>query len=728
MRSSKDELRSRLLAVFREEAADHLRSITGEMARLDATPGDEEAALAAVNGLFRTVHTLKGAARSLSIRTIEQACHEIEDLCSALVNRRAALDGRTRAVLHELADDLGAITAESLARFADAASVPGNPPELSEPAPPLAPEGGEAGPPRPGTAAARPAPLSRSGAPAFVRLDVDHIQRLGMMAEDLLAPKLATRARLDEARGIAADLAAVRLRRAAAGRPRDAGEGDDLRALDESLRHLLAALSEDERLLRSVVDRLVVELRQARMMPATDLLAVFPAMAADLGREAGKAIRWQASGGDLLIDRQIAELIKDPLLHVVRNAVDHGIEPAEERQRLGKPAEGTVAVAIAPVDGGRVRIEVSDDGRGIDAAAVRAAAVRSRLHTREAMASWSDAEVMDLVFHPTLSTTSMISAVSGRGLGLAIVRERAERLGGDARVVRSAPGAGTAIALEVPAALANFRGIGMRAGAATIVCPLETVERSIGLPALDCEMALRRGGLQLDDEVMPIGELAAVLGLAPAHDDGRGPAMRSGVVLRQGGRRGVILVDALIGECEVVVKELRPPLLRVRNVMAAGLMGSGELSLVLRVGDVLDALASRAGKVAQPVERRRRHGKARLLVVDDSITTRAMEVGLLEAAGYEVRAAADGAEAWSILQDGEFDAVISDVDMPNMDGFALTEKIRADRRLSDLPIVLVTALERREDHDRGIRLGANAYMLKSAFDQSMLIDLVRRVL
>ena len=190
----------------------------------------------------------------------------------------------------------------------------------------------------------------------------------------------------------------------------------------------------------------------------------------------------------------------------------------------------------------------------------------------------------------------------------------------------------------------------------------------------------------------------------------------------------MVIVDDIIGDCEVVVKELRPPLLRVRHILTTGLLGSGELSLVLRVGDVLDTLSTRGQRVERGLDRRRRQGKPRLLVVDDSITTRAMEVGLLEAAGYEVKAAADGMEAWTALQGGEFDAVISDVDMPNMDGFELTEKVRADRKLKDLPIVLVTALERREDHDRGLRLGANAYMLKSAFDQSMLIDLVRRVL
>lgn len=337
-----------------------------------------------------------------------------------------------------------------------------------------------------------------------------------------------------------------------------------------------------------------------------------------------------------------------------------------------------------------------------------------------------DIEAVDLIFQSSLSTRGVISAMSGRGLGLAIVRERAERLGGSVQL-QTRPGAGTTLRLEVPAALANFRGIGVRAGEAAFICPRDAVERTLSLDPQAYEAARARGALQLDGDLLPFGHLGHVLGQEASELPVSG-ALRACVVLRQGARRGVLVVDEVTGDAEVVVKELRPPLLRVRHVLAAGLTGTGHLALILRTADVLDTLASRPRRAGELPRPSRRAGKPRLLVVDDSLTTRAMEVGLLEAAGYEVAAAADGMEAWASLQSGTFDAVVSDVDMPNMDGFELTEKIRADGRLKDLPIVLVTALEKREDHDRGLRLGANAYMMKSAFDQSMLIDLVRRVL
>ncbi|MEP9380547.1 response regulator [Aquabacter sp. CN5-332] len=735
-RGAKDELRIRLLAIFREEAADHLRSIAHEMAALEQTP-EGDGAQASLDRLFRIVHTLKGAARSLSVRPVEKLCHEIEDLCGEVVQQRAVFDAEAHDVLRDLTECLAAATAQALATPAPSPTAP----KVEEPpAPPLPPAAQaapvpsrpprEAPPERPAPAQPQGPPPSLAVAPVFVRIATDHVQRLGLMAEDLLVPRLAAQSRLEEARRLLAEVSALR-RECQSGDVRGEGRAtrtamtEGLRAAEQATRQLTASLAEDTRALRSVADALIVELRRARMMPAGEMLAVFPAMVVDLAREAGKEVIWRAAGADLLIDRQVAELIKDPLIHMVRNAVDHGIEPPPQRVAAGKPAQGTITLSIEPAEGGRVAIELSDDGAGIDLAAVRAAAVRGRLLAPEEAQAMPDVDALDMVFQSSLSTRGVISAVSGRGLGLAIVRERAERLGGTVQLT-SRPGAGTVMRLEVPAALANFRGVGVRSGGLQLVWPRDAVERTIGLSAEEYEAARMRGVLAVNGELLPMGDLGYALGQAPSPVAVEG--LRSAVLVRHGTRRGVLVVDEVTGECEVVVKELRPPLLRVRNVLAAGLLGTGRLALILRPADVLEALAQKVRRRAAEPRPVRRPGKPRLLIVDDSLTTRAMEMGLLEAAGYEVHAAADGVEAWAALQTRDFDAVVSDVDMPNMDGFELTGRIRADARLRQLPVVLVTALERREDHERGIRLGANAYMMKSAFDQSMLIDLVRRVL
>lgn len=741
--TSKDELRIRLLAIFREEAADHLRAIAREVSGLEreTRPAQVDEQL---EQLFRTVHTLKGAARSLSIGSIERLCHEIEDLCSE--GREAgAFDPVARMLLRELTDELVHVTRQALAGPAAAPPAPpeksAEPPSPPPPPPmPVAPEPPPAAPPPPPAVEsgrkprARPEPrpdprplelvapaMEMAGGPGFVRLETSRLQRLGLMAEELIGPRLAMQARVDEARDLVGRLAALHADEGPSERPKE------LRAAEQSARQFLASLAEDNRTLRGVIDGLVEELRRTRMMPASELLAVFPAMVADLAGEIGKDVVWRALGADLLIDRQIAERIKDPLIHIVRNAVDHGIEPAEARAAAGKPAQGVVSLNLEPAEGGRVAIEVADDGAGIDLPGLREAAVRNRFVSREEATHLSDEAVAEMVFESSLSTRTVISPVSGRGLGLAIVRERVERLGGSVHIA-STPGRGTVLRLEVPAALANFHGIGARAGDAFVIWPREAVERSLALPEDAYEAALARGAVQIDDVLLPFGSLAHVLGQPPEAAPAGRRGLRSCLVIRYKERRGVLAVDEVTGNCEVVVKELRPPLLRVRHVLAAGLLGNGRLGLILRTADVLDTLINHPRRAAPAPRPMRRQGKPRLLVVDDSITTRAMETGLLEAAGYEVHAASDGMEAWTVLQNGEFDAVISDIDMPRMDGFELTERIRADARLKRLPIVLVTALEKREDHERGLRLGANAYMMKSAFDQSMLIDLVRRVL
>lgn len=758
--TSKDELRIRLLAIFREEAADHLRAIARDVSELEreTQPAQVDERL---EQLFRTVHTLKGAARSLSIGSVERLCHEIEDLCSE--GRQAgAFDAESRELLRELTDQLVATTRRALEAPAPApvpppTAAPGRgaePPPAPIPRPPAAPEPPAAAPvsPPPTVATGRkpeakpaakaeaktrakpdtkPAPrplelvapaVEMAGGPGFVRLETTRLQRLGLMAEELIGPRLAMQARVDEARDLVGRLASLHADEGSAER-----HPKELRAAEQTARQFLASLAEDNRTLRGVIDGLVEELRRTRMMPVSELLAVFPAMVDDLAGDVGKDVVWRTRGADLLIDRQIAERIKDPLIHMVRNAVDHGIEPAEVRAKAGKPAQGVISLNLEPAEGGRVAIEVADDGAGIDLPALREAAVRNRFVSREDAARLSDEAVTEMVFESSLSTRTVISPVSGRGLGLAIVRERVERLGGSVHIA-STPGKGTVLRLEVPAALANFHGIGARAGETFVIWPREAVERSLALPEDVCEAALARGAVQIDDVLLPFGALGHVLGQPPEAAPGDRRSLRSCLVIRDKERRGVLAVDEVTGNCEVVVKELRPPLLRVRHVLAAGLLGNGRLGLILRTADVLDTLINHPRRAAPAPRPVRRQGKPRLLVVDDSITTRAMETGLLEAAGYEVHAASDGMEAWTVLQSGEFDAVISDIDMPRMDGFELTERIRADARLKQLPIVLVTALEKREDHERGLRLGANAYMMKSAFDQSMLIDLVRRVL
>ena len=661
-----DEIQARLRAMFQAEAGEHLDALREGFGELAREPERSRAA-ELVEESFRAIHTLKGAARSVGRRDIERRCQECESVLSALKRERAVPDDGTLARLRQATEDI-----ERLLHGAPAPSRPVAPPRHQE----------------------------------TIRLDAAKLDSLLLEGEDLLALKLAAAARANEADELVAELSALH---------RDAGRDDaGLRAVEARARALHARLETDRRATASGVDGLVQAAWHARMMPVATVLDLFPQMVRDLAHSAGKEVDWGTAGGaELEVDRRILETLKDPLIHLVRNAVGHGIEPPGERETAGKPRRGRVTASVATTASRRIRIVVEDDGGGIDVGRVREAAVRSRLVDAPAAAQLSDESALALLYRSGLSTSHVITDVSGHGLGLAIVKERVERLDGEISI-ESRPGRGTAVRMTVPVAIAGFHGLLVRAGGQRFLVSIGAVERVV---------AGSGASVRWQDEALPAADLATLLGLpaAPAGPD----AVPACLIVRGAGATAGVLVDEVLGDREVTVKQLEPPLLHVRHVAAAGLLGSGDVALILRPADLVRSV--RDGLVAQPPPEAPPTGPPLVLVVDDAITTRAMERSLLEAAGYRVLVAADGVDAWTALQEHPVDLVVSDIDMPRMDGFDLTSRIRADPALAGLPVVLVTALESREDKERGIRLGANAYVVKSSFEESNLLEIIRRL-
>jgi two-component system, chemotaxis family, sensor kinase CheA len=500
---------------------------------------------------------------------------------------------------------------------------------------------------------------------------------------------------------------------------------EELRSVETSARALAKTLRGENSMLAASVDELYEEMRQVRMRPAASILDAFPLMVRDLCRETGKEVDWELVGGQLEIDRKVLDLVKDPLIHLVRNAIDHGIEDPDVREAAGKSRRGRVTVTIAPAEGGRIRIVIADDGRGFALGAIREAAVRAHVGSADHVARLSDADVADLAYAAGVSTSPVITSISGHGRGLAIVRERLERVEGRIST-QSSEGAGTEICLEVPASIVTYRALLVGSEGVRYLLPLESVQHVFGLPHNEVAASLARGFLANAGNTLAFGRLSTILGLPTMANTNDGQATLPCVVVRSGDRQGILLVDEVHGEHEVVIKDLGPPLRRVRNVLALALLGTGALVLVLRPLDVLMSIHTRPAADGRALNAAIPN-VVRILVVDDSITTRTMERNLFEAAGYGVRVAADGVDAWNIVQTEDINVVVSDVDMPRMDGFELTTRIRSHHKLQELPVVLVTALETREDKERGLRVGANAYVLKSGFNQADLLDIVRRL-
>jgi two-component system, chemotaxis family, sensor kinase CheA len=728
MAKASEALRARLLATFRPEAHEHLEAIASGLLALEQ--GHVEGWQAVAEDVFRAFHTLKGAARSVSLMDVEGLAQACEAVFNRVKRSEAELTPGTLRALRDAVSGISRLVDEDSAgvdtwRLVGVleAAVGGEPPARS-------PSAERVGPltEQPARRETESLTVREPVAADTVRVPTARLDALLLQVEELLAPELAAGERLGEARGLVASLdvcvRSLERRDTALERAAPAALRAELRAASALARELAGRLRNDERGLAARVEALQSVARGLRMSPAASVLAAFPAMLRDLAESQGKEVDWLEEGTAVELDRKVIEAVRDPLIHLVRNAVDHGIETPDARSRAGKPRRGRVAVRVASLEGGRVEIAVEDDGAGVEPERVKAAAVRLRQLTQEQAAALSADQALDLVFRSGVSTAPVISALSGHGLGLAIARERAERLGGQVRL-DTRPGHGTTVRMTIPASVASFSGLLVRASAQLFLLPTECVERVSRVERDKVRSAEGREVLFLDGQAVPFAPLSALLDLPGT--EARANGFLPYVLVAAGGERMGLGVDEVLGEREVLVKELRPPLVRVRHVSGAGLLGSGELALILRPADLLGARHQARGLSPVPRPQPADERATLVLVVDDSITTRTMEKNLLEAAGYHVQVAVDGVEAWTALKAGKFDLVVSDVDMPRMDGFELTRRIRADRELAGLPVVLVTALESREDKERGIESGANAYVVKSSFDQSNLLQILARL-
>ncbi|HUG24030.1 hybrid sensor histidine kinase/response regulator [Piscinibacter sp.] len=761
--STEDErFLQRLLATFKLEAEEHLGALSAQLLQLERSPAPEQAA-SVVEALFREAHSLKGAARSVNLADIERVCQALERVLSALKRHETAVSRELFDTLHSTLDVLGqllshhvdggaapepalAVDAAQRLNALLAASLPaGHSPQ------PLSPVASAA------AAGAEPIAVARPPGDT-VRVATAKLEALMVQAEDLQAFKFSGEHLGHELHALAQGLAdwkrrwdkdarqarMLRRARARAGAPDGANGGNarllarlldgiehhELRAksLSDRLAQLQRAAAQEQRGLATRADKLLEDMKQVLMLPFAALLDTLPRQVRDLAQASGKEAELIVSGATLEADRRILEQLKTPLLHLVRNAIDHGIETPEERLRLNKPRRGLIRIDVVPREGNRVEMLVADDGAGIALDKVRAKA--QRLGLTGALGTLDDRQARDLVFESGLSTSPILTDLSGHGLGLAIVREKIDRLGGSIELQRGEPGQGTRFRVVLPATLATFRGLLVRLADRRFVLPARHVERVLRVARSAIRSVENSEAIEVEQSVVALVSLAGVLGLPPAAPDGErvDPPVQV-VVLTHGDRRMAFEVDEVLGDQEVLVKPLTPPLKRVRNVAGATVLGAGHVVPLLDVADLMrPAPHGHARRPAASPAGAAAGRRMSLLVAEDSVTSRDQLKHILETAGYRVTTAADGIDALSCLQSGDFDLLVSDVEMPRLDGFDLTARVRTDKRLADLPVVLVTALDSRADKERGVEVGANAYIVKSGFDKAHLLDAIRTLI
>jgi two-component system sensor histidine kinase and response regulator WspE len=738
-----------MLDLFRLETENQAQVLTSGLLTLERDPGAAEQ----LEACMRAAHSLKGAARIVGIDVGVGVAHLMEDgfvaaqrgelrlqqrhidvllrgvdLFSRIANTAEADMGRWEQELHAEVETvqndlrwlLEAGAEEEDEEIEDAMPVP-----VAEPRAEAAARGAETA-----------ADDIRDPREQVLRITADHLNRLlGLTGESLVDSR--------KIRPFAAAL--LKLKRLQYGTGKAVEELLDAlpaQALDERGRHaldtvrdqvarshqLLAGhLAELEGMAHRSADlahRLYHEALACRMRPFADGVRGMPRMARDVARSLGKQVRLEVIGEMTQVDREVLEKLEAPLGHLVRNAIDHGICAPEERIALGKPVDGLIRLE-ARHNNGMLLISVSDDGRGIDLERLREAIVQRELTKAETAARLSEPELLEFLFLPGFSMKDSVTDISGRGVGLDVVQNMVKRLRGSVRVL-SQPGAGVRFQLQLPLSLSVVRALLAEVGSEQYAFPLSTIVRTLKLPRERIEWLEGRQFFLLDGRSVGLISTHQVLrGADGAGADGDLPVIVIGDAA--GGVYG-LAVDRLLNECELVVRPLDPRLGKVKDIAAGALLEDGTPVLIVDTEDLIhsvDKLVSthrlsslRTGGDTVDVKRRR------VLVVDDSLTVRELERSLLDSAGYEVEVAVDGMEGWNAIRTGRYDLMVTDIDMPRMDGIELVTLIKREPHLKHIPVLIVSYKDREEDRMRGLEAGADYYLTKGSFHDDSLLQAV----
>lgn len=748
-----------LRSLFKIESEERLQHLDDGLLRLEKTPTDQSL----LEDMFREAHSLKGAARMLGLIQIQTLAHQLEDALGAARKGEAALQSGAVGGMYQTLDTIRGLvkseieepaTADSGSRRAEITPEPAATtlPQFTIIAPQASADSAERISELNSEAPAANIPQSNAPQPATsppqreshtskpeafrietIRVDPKRLDPLLTQAGELTVTKIRIARRLAEVDGLL-DYCDEWHRAVHSGQfSTDAVEriAQRLEPLQETLNHLRTGAYEDSARLDFVADQLESGIRTLRLLPMSTLFVLFPRLVHDLARDQHKEVELVVEGENAVADKHVLEEMKDPLMHILRNAVDHGIEAPEQREQAGKPRTGTIRIKASQTPASII-IEVSDDGRGLDIEAIRRTALKRGMHSEDELAGMSEAQIQSLILASGFSTSAFVTDVSGRGIGLDVVRNNVEHLKGMLQI-ESVAGKGFALRAQLPISLATVRVLIAATGGRRYALPVEHVQFSRKVQTHELYNMEGRQTISIDSQPVFVARLDELLGIAEAiatpHSVLRTPhSTLVCVILSVGEERFGLMVDEVVDELEVVLKPQSKLLKRVRNVSGATILETGEVCMVLNPHDLFKTLCKKSVSAVPVAAVEEVPEKKVLLLAEDSITTRTQEKRILEGAGYEVVTAVDGMDAYNKLGTRSFDAVVSDILMPNMTGLMLTEKIRADGKYAELPIILVTSLASEEDQRRGLEAGANAYISKPSFDQRVLLDCLARLI
>lgn len=759
-----------LRATFGVEAQEQWQNIVSDIVCLEQ--GDLIAAPDIVRRILGKLHTLKGASRAVNLGDMEMLCHAMESVFSTLRQTVGALSLEQFDILHQACNFARSLMQEPTGRIRNQAAVlirqlnriaaeqdasRGHTPAAAPPKPrtndtrdmPAANAAAEDASFFGGAKAADTAPAARvvdkeettdvAEIPGSIRVQSDYLNAIRHQAEEMLSVELGLQHQIAELLLLADELgayhnaivptvgrtaAAPPSKRAASNPPQFA---DPARSqLERRCRRVAGAFAGTLNNFTKLRSSLLEAALQTALAPASSVLEPLPGMVRNLARRQGKEAAVTVRGAHYQIDRRVLDIVREALIHLVTNAVDHGIESPSQRVAAGKAPAGTVSIEIQHDGHNRVSIVVADDGMGIDCAALAAAAGSAAPQQHDNGSAPDEQQILRLALRSGVSTKKTVTPLSGRGVGLSIVSEKISLAGGELRI-ENTPGRGCSFHLTLPVRLATLRGLVLEVTEATYFCPLSSIDSVRLLREGDIGAVNNREALLAGNDIIPVVRLRRLLSAGRAGASAGGDE-KVAVIARAAGRRFALLVDRVISEQEVLPRTLGRLLRRVRYISGSARLGDDRLALIIALDDIAKYDPANGVSGAQASEAPGETGAPRrVLVAEDSITSRLLLKHILETAGYHVETAVDGLDALSKLRRQQFDALVTDIEMPRLDGLTLTAQVRAATQTTELPVVLVTSLQSPEEKERGLRAGADAYVVKGSFDQDNLLATIRRL-
>jgi chemotaxis protein histidine kinase CheA len=716
----------------------------GEAVANLASPTDREERL---KKLRRDLHTLKGEATLLGVEPIQKLAHAAEDLLDHHESQQGIGDD-TADLLYRCLDAIylcvesgsqqGPMPQEDIDRALSAlhAAMAGHEttgrsesrsalPKSALEEPPPGPEGAPMGAPldanvETNASASRVADAASGTSSRLLRVDLKDLDQLSDLAHDVILGVSGNRGYIAELREVSRALS----KNIDELRQRTNSSTDAYAANAHKLSGLVRGMRENDFALELTCSKLSHALRELRLQPLRSVFATYPAFVRLAAQDVHKRIEVRIVGEDFGVDQRVIEEVAEPLLHVVRNAIVHGIELPADRRRVGKPETGTITIE-ARQDGDSMHVVVSDDGRGIDTAKVRERAVNMGILRAEEARFVPDDDINKLIFTAGLSSAAQTDTLAGRGVGLDVVRSVLERIGGSVRI-DSRRGVGTRVYLQLPITTTLVKTLTVKIAGRNYQIPSSSVVEVQRITVKEVRRIDGRENMLFREKLLPLWRLREVFGLTGIKDVFMNEL--GVVVLRWGDELGGFIVDGFGGDRDVVSRPFPAILGRPRFVSGITLADRGELVPILYVADLFGAV--RSGSYRRGLEGATMSATAneRILFVDDSFITREYLASVLRSMGFTVEEAGDGIEALEALHRDHFDLVLSDVQMPRMDGFKLVKTIREDPALRGLPVIVMSTLEGEEARRMALDAGADAYIVKMTYAPDLLLGTIRRVL